>query len=86
MRIKSEQFHLELTEFVKNHLLKSNSISFLSQGQSMSPILREGDEILVERIPFERIRFGDVIIYQKNEAFITHRFLYSKKIRPVKFS
>ncbi len=44
----------------------------------MNPVLKEGDEIVVKRIPLSSLCFGDIITYEENGTFITHRFLYSR--------
>ncbi len=58
------------------HIFLKKKLGFSSQGTSMNPVLKEGDEILVERVSYEQLRFGNLITYERNGIFITHRFLY----------
>ncbi len=62
----------------KDCFLKKDLIEFKCEGTSMNPVLKAGDEILVRRIPLSCLCFGDVITYEENGTFITHRFLYSR--------
>lgn len=43
------------------------------QGQSMLPLLREGDIVLAYRPPPNEIGVGDIIIYQAHGKLIIHR-------------
>jgi signal peptidase I len=45
------------------------------QGLSMSPMIKNGDEILVLPAGVQDIRFGDIVLYVKNGALLSHRFL-----------
>lgn len=55
-------------------------VRFVSKGQSMEPLLKDGDEIIVKRVSADELRFGDLITYKSNGIFITHRFFYRRKI------
>lgn len=37
-------------------------------GQSMSPLLQQQDEILIEPISLEKIKLGDIILFQDKES------------------
>ncbi len=41
----------------------------------MNPILSEGDEITVEKIKFEDIRKGDILLFRIGDTFFAHRFV-----------
>lgn len=51
---------------------------FIHQGRSMSPILREGNQILVKTTLPQDLHFGDIIVYKSKDLLIAHRFLYRK--------
>jgi len=42
-------------------------------GKSMTPALREGMQILVEKAPSEKIRLADIIMYRKATGAVVHR-------------
>ena len=42
-------------------------------GDSMRPLLVEGDEVVVEPVEWKRIRLGDVITYRQLDRFPTRR-------------
>ncbi len=54
---------------------------FLYQGTSMNPILSAGDRVLVKRTYIRELRFGDIVVYEKNGNFIIHRYLYTRWTR-----
>ena len=58
-------------------------LTFICEGTSMNPVLKNGDEVLVSRVPLFSLRFGDIITYKSDDMFITHRFFYSKHMQNV---
>lgn len=60
-------------------ILEKNELMFVCEGTSMEPMLKNGDEILVHRIPLASLRFGDIITYESNRMFITRRFFHKQK-------
>lgn len=46
---------------------------------SMRPMITRGEWVLVERVPLEKIRFGDIIVYKSNGMLITHRVLGKRR-------
>jgi len=67
-------------ELRNDHLLNQENLRFVSKGQSMEPLLKDGDEILVRRVSAEGLWFGDLVTYELNGIFITHRFFYRKNL------
>ncbi len=45
------------------------------QGDSMEPVLSDGDLILVQEIPFEALSIGDDITFWGTDGFVTHRIV-----------
>jgi signal peptidase I len=52
-------------------------ISGEAKGRSMWPWIREGDILIIEKTPYQKIKPGDVVVYkEKNgEIWIAHRVL-----------
>ena len=44
-------------------------------GESMRPLLIEGDEVVVEPVAWDRIRRGDIITYRYRDRFPTRRVI-----------
>jgi signal peptidase I len=42
---------------------------------SMQPAVRRGSRVLVERTEPDKIRFGDIIVFKKNNLLIVHRVI-----------
>jgi signal peptidase I len=64
---------------MKTFLALINSQRFFplkSQGQSMWPILQEGDIVYFKKIPFSKIKVNDLIVFQKKNQIICHRVIY----------
>ena len=47
---------------------------------SMWPAIKKGDRVLVEKVNWNRIRFGDVIVFRKAGNLTVHRVLAKRKI------
>jgi signal peptidase I len=43
--------------------------------ESMAPFLHAGDRVLVEHIPPEQLRFGDIGIFEADGSLVAHRLL-----------
>jgi signal peptidase I len=50
------------------------SLALVTAGTSMHPYLQAGDRVLVEAIPPERLRLGDVLAFRRGPEIIVHRF------------
>ena len=61
---------------IENTFLK-DTVEFTCEGTSMLPVMKEGDDILVRRTPVDQLWFGDLVTYEENGRFITHRFLFA---------
>jgi hypothetical protein len=44
-------------------------------GESMRPLLVEGDEVVVEAVEWDRIRLGDIVTYRYLDRFPTRRVI-----------
>lgn len=47
-------------------------------GPSMFPVIRPGDRVLVEPKSFSELKIGDIVLYERDSAYIIHRLM--KKI------
>lgn len=45
------------------------------QGNSMAPVLRPKDAVVVENKPGERFRRGDILLVARNDDYVTHRLI-----------
>lgn len=52
---------------------------FKMHGNSMYPILREGDIGLVQACDPERLQVGDIVVFKLKETYIAHRLLHIQK-------
>jgi hypothetical protein len=50
-------------------------------GESMRPLLVEGDEVVVEPVAWDRIRLGDIVTYRYLDRFPTRRVVRKRKDR-----
>ena len=50
-------------------------------GESMRPLLVEGDEVVVEPVAWNRIRIGDIITYRYLDRFPTRRVVHKRNDR-----
>ena len=52
--------------------------SVQAQGDSMYPLLQDGDLVEYERVPFSKISVHDIVLTygKEKEAFVTHRVIY----------
>lgn len=55
-------------------LLTKNHIKTF--GNSMYPLLHDGDVVCFEEIPFSKIQINDIIVAQAQGKFLTHRVIY----------
>lgn len=52
------------------------AISFFeTAGFSMWPFIKQGERLIIKKIPVENLKIGDIILYQKDNQFVCHRLL-----------
>jgi hypothetical protein len=69
-KIKEIAFELE-----SEHVKVSGEQRFVYSGQSMWPILKEGDCLLTMNRKPLRFFLGDLVVYRSSDDFVVHRFL-----------
>ncbi len=58
---------------------------FETSGFSMWPFIRQGDKLVIKKVPVDDLRPGDIILYRANNQLVCHRlvkknrdFLYTR--------
>lgn len=52
---------------------------FTTRGFSMWPFLKAGEKLIIKKVPVEKVRVGDLILYRSGKEYVCHR-LVKKKI------
>ncbi len=52
---------------------------FETEGFSMWPFLRPGEKVVVKKVAAERLRTGDIILYQEDSQRVCHRLIKKTK-------
>jgi len=60
-------------------LAKGKTVRLRMARVSMTPTIKINDYIIVKKIPLSQLRIGSIILYQNENFFYTHRFLYKKE-------
>ncbi|HKZ34572.1 MAG TPA: signal peptidase I [Patescibacteria group bacterium] len=58
---------------------KTRALQFLAKGQSMFPMIAEGDTVYIERISPLKVKVGDIICFLRGKKLVTHRVLARKE-------
>lgn len=66
----------ELSHALRKEAIKQgHSVQTMASGYSMFPFLRKGDILTVEPIPMNKIKRGDVVVFESEEKWIAHRVI-----------
>lgn len=66
----------ELSHALRKEAIKNgHAVQTLASGYSMFPFLRKGDILTVEPIPMNKIKRGDVVVFEMEENWIAHRVI-----------
>jgi hypothetical protein len=68
------------TEMCAALVKEGHKIQFRAHGQSMSPNLADGDEIVVAPVAQSELRFGDIALIQNLEGLRVHRVVSTDHI------
>jgi len=63
---------------MKQQLCQGKEIILKVLGDSMHPLMKEGGSIRVEGCDPSTVSVGDIITFEKEDTFITHRLLWTK--------
>ncbi len=64
-------------QLIKERLLDGGDIKFTVSGSSMFPALRNGDNVLFRNLAPDELKRGEIILYERDGRFFTHRFYSS---------
>jgi signal peptidase I len=70
-----EVFQPIIHELIGTNLSGQDQLRLRVTGHSMAPFLRPGDYVLVKSVPFELIHCGDILVTQRVDGYLTHRFV-----------
>ena len=76
-----QKLKLVSLELVKDALNKDIAIPLKTFGLSMGDTIRSGEWILVRKVTPDKLRFGDIVIFQDRTHFVCHRLIRKKEIR-----
>ena len=66
----------ELTHSLrKEAILNGHSVKTIASGTSMFPFLRKGDLLTIEPLSMDKIKHGDVVVFERDEKWIAHRVI-----------
>jgi signal peptidase I len=66
----------ELTHSLrKEAILNGHSVKTIASGTSMFPFLRKGDLLTIEPLSMDKIKRGDVVVFECEEKWIAHRVI-----------
>jgi signal peptidase I len=61
---------------LRKKLIENNhSVKIEASGYSMFPFMRNGDVQTISPVPMEDIQIGDVVVYERNNNWISHRVI-----------
>jgi signal peptidase I len=66
---------------ILEQLGKGKTFTFTVTGNSMHPLIREGDPIQIEQCKPRDLSMGDIITFKKDDLYVTHRVLWIMRRR-----
>jgi signal peptidase I len=64
-----------IDHLIREELGNGKKITLRVSGDSMHPLIRQGDSIRIERCALEILGIGDIITFKRDGAYYTHRLL-----------
>lgn len=77
--MKAEQLYTELHQFTDELLQEKKQVKLTVGGSSMFPVLKSGDEIVIEKWNPEDLKIGDVVVFKNAQKWVAHRVHDLKK-------
>ena len=66
----------ELSHTLRKEIIRQGrSVQIQASGYSMFPFLRKGDLLTVDPVLMEKIRRGDIVVFEMGEKWIAHRVI-----------
>ena len=75
MAASSTALDKQLITILQEALVSGASVHLSVISQSMSPLLKTGDIVIVEHVAQNEYNPGDIIVFESNRSMITHRLL-----------
>lgn len=60
-------------------LAEGREVLVATAGLSMGHTIRSGEAVVIRKVPAERIRFGDIVIFRRKDAWVCHRVLRRRR-------
>ena len=62
-------------ELLRHSLQRGQRVAFEVKGISLNPLLRPGDSFLLEQVDPERLRAGELVVFEGSDGLTVHRIL-----------
>jgi hypothetical protein len=73
-----------LAEMLRQALSKGKQAQLTLDSDSMAPLLRQGDRLLLQSVRVEELQIGDIVVIADSSGLLVHRFwAYRDPLRPV---
>lgn len=67
-----------IKEYIHSH---SGFVFEVASDYSMSPFLKKGDKIVIDKAVLKNLSLGDIVVFNLKDNFCVHRFLYKYKLK-----
>lgn len=67
--------NLEFFQVVEDYLTEIRSVKIRIKGSSMLPFLKNGDQVDLESINFQKFGIGEIVLARWKEGYVLHRIV-----------
>ena len=60
-------------------LAEGREVLIATAGLSMGHTIRSGESVVIRKVPPDRIRFGDIVVFRRDDAWVCHRVLHRRR-------
>lgn len=71
--------HQMVSDMIISELTIGDQVSFLVTSNSMQPLMKTSDMVVVEIIAGSKVKRGDIIVIKRADGFLTHRAISPTK-------
>jgi signal peptidase I len=75
---QTDQFWLKACE---HELASGRSVGIKAKGLSMFPVISQKQEVRISSYPFEKLKIGQIIAFQRKTHIVVHRVIQIEKTR-----
>lgn len=75
MRLTDQQTEA-VVDMVRDEIVHKGKVYLDVATDSMYPMIKSGDKVMVKDWPVEELRRGDILLYHNHHSIYTHRLLY----------